>query len=105
MQGRWQKSIKIKKALPKSTSKGALFLERAVSAETVRLRNFPQLVSADLGGGQRSTDPSARSGATQPIQHSLSTARDSSSGQKHAILEPAPQRRAAADRGTLGIGD
>ena len=33
------------------------------------------------------------------------TARDSSYGQKHAILEPAPQRRAAANRGTLGIGD
>ena len=33
------------------------------------------------------------------------TVRDSSSGQKHAILEPAPQRRAAANRGTLGIGD
>ena len=33
------------------------------------------------------------------------TVRDRSYGQKHAILEPAPQRRAAANRGTLGIGD
>ena len=33
------------------------------------------------------------------------TVRDSSSSQKHAILEPAPQRRVAANRGTLGIGD
>ena len=33
------------------------------------------------------------------------TVRDSSPGQKYAILEPAPRHRAAADRGTLGIRD
>ena len=33
------------------------------------------------------------------------TVRDSSSGQKQAILGPTPHHRAAANRGTLGIGD
>ena len=35
----------------------------------------------------------------------LLTVRDSSSGQKQAILGPAPHHRAAANRGTLGIRD